>query len=181
MTTHRSKGGEFTGDSAAGGDSWRHRVWRYAPLLLWMVLISYTSTGGMSASNTSLVVRPLMLWLVPDITDEALMRIHVAVRKTAHFVQYAVLALLAARAFLSSSQTFLRRRWAVAALLLVAVCALLDEYHQSFEPSRTATIYDSLLDISGGATAIASVLWWRSRLKRKIRQVADVRTRGATE
>ena len=76
------------------------------------------------------------------------MRIHVTVRKTAHFVQYAVLALLAARAFLSFLANFseeaVGRRRAVARRRL----RLLDEYHQSFEPSRTATIYDSLLDIS---------------------------------
>jgi len=34
---------------------------------------------------------------------------------------------------------------------------LLDEYHQSFVPSRTASIFDSLIDMSGGLTALLVV------------------------
>jgi VanZ family protein len=148
-------------------NSWRRRVWRYAPLLLWMLFISYASTGNLSASNTSWLVRPLMLWLVPDISDESLMRIHITVRKTAHFVEYGILALLAARAFLSSSRIFLRRRWLAFSFLLVACASLLDEYHQSFEVSRTGTIYDSLIDMAGGAVALALLVLWRSRRLKK--------------
>jgi VanZ family protein len=48
----------------------------------------------------------------------------------------------------------LRRRWFLVALLLIAVYALLDEYHQSFVPSRTGTIYDSLIDTAGGLTGL---------------------------
>lgn len=115
-----------------------------------------------------------MLWLVPDISDEALMRIHITVRKTAHFVEYGILALLAARAFLSSSHIFLRRGWLVLSFLLVACASLLDEYHQSFEMSRTGTIYDSLVDMAGGTVALALLMLWRShRLKKKSGQLSD--------
>ena len=109
----------------------------------------------------------------PDISDEALMRIHITVRKTAHFVEYGILALLAARAFLSSSHIFLRRRWLVLSFLLVACASLLDEYHQSFETSRTGTIYDSLVDMAGGTVALALLMLWRShRLKKKSGQLS---------
>jgi VanZ family protein len=37
---------------------------------------------------------------------------------------------------------------------LVVINALLDEYHQSFVPSRTASIYDSLIDMAGGLTVM---------------------------
>ncbi len=121
----------------------------------------------MSASNTSWLVRPLMLWLVPDIGDESLMRIHITVRKTAHFVEYGILALLAARAFMTSSHAFRRRRWRELSLLLVACCALLDEYHQSFEAARTGTIYDSLIDMAGGVVALTALTLWRSRRLKK--------------
>ena len=33
----------------------------------------------------------------------------------------------------------------------------MDEYHQSFVPSRTASIFDSLIDIAGGLTAFIVV------------------------
>ena len=39
-------------------------------------------------------------------------------------------------------------------MTLVVVYALLDEYHQSFVPSRTASIFDSLIDMAGGLTVL---------------------------
>jgi VanZ family protein len=147
---------------------WREgRVWRYGPLLVWIGLIFFASTGSLSAPNTSRIIRPLLLWLFPGIAEATLTQVHFLVRKAAHFTEYAVLALLAARAFHSSSRPFLRLRWWLASLTLVAACALLDEYHQSFNPTRTGTIYDSLIDISGGASALAvAALWYALRSRR---------------
>jgi VanZ family protein len=142
---------------------WRARAWRYGPLLVWMLLILLFSTGGMSASNTSRIIRPVLLWLFPDISEERLLFTHFIVRKAAHFTEYAILALLAARAFLGSSRELLRRRWFLASLALVVVYALSDEYHQRFVPTRTGSIYDSLIDISGGLTALFCLTLWRRR------------------
>lgn len=134
--------------------SLRSRITRYGPLLLWMGFISFASTGEFSAENTSRFIRPLVLWLAPGTSAETMALIHLCVRKTAHFVEYAVLAFLAARAFVSSSSASLRGHWASWALLLVVGYALLDEYLQSFIPTRTGSIYDSLIDIAGGLTAL---------------------------
>src|SRR3954468_921157 len=87
---------------------WRARMWRYGPLLVWMVLIFLFSTGGLSASNTSRIIRPLLLWLFPDIGEERLNLAHFIVRKAAHLTEYAVLALLAARAFKGSAREALQ-------------------------------------------------------------------------
>jgi VanZ family protein len=158
-------------DERAGGEagepsSWRGRLWRYAPLVGWIGFIFFASTGAMSASNTSRIIAPLFKWLFPGITEAQLLLVHYTVRKTAHFTEYAVLALLAARAFLTSTHGRLRRGWFVAALALVALVALLDEYNQSFNPVRTGTIWDSLIDISGGATALVLFGLWRRRGQR---------------
>lgn len=134
---------------------------RYAPVLIWVGVIFFASTGSLSASNTSRIIRPLLLWLFPEITEAALLQAHFFVRKAAHFTEYAVLALLAARAFLTSSGARLRARWALASFSLVAAVALLDEFQQSFQPTRTGTVYDSLIDMTGGATALALVALWR--------------------
>jgi VanZ family protein len=143
----------------------RGRVWRYAPLVLWMCLIFFASTGELSASNTSLIVRPLLLWLFPDISEARIDLAHFLVRKAAHFTEYAILALLAARALSGSFHDALRRRWFYVSLLLIIIYALTDEFHQSFVPSRTASIYDSLVDIAGGLTALV----WFARRRRKKR------------
>lgn len=144
----------------------QNRLWRYGPLLAWMTLIFFASSGEFSAANTSRIIRPLLLWLFPNISEQALNAAHALVRKAAHFAEYAVLALLAARAFLSSSRVLLRQRWLSISLWLVIFCALLDEYRQSLVPTRTPSLWDSLIDIAGGATALLFVVALRARRER---------------
>lgn len=157
-----------TGDTAEGeaGARWRNRAWRYGPAVMVIGFIFYASTGAMAASNTSRIIGPVVRWLFPDIGEASLLVVHMIVRKCAHFAEYAALALLAARAFLGSSQDFLRRRWLASAFALVACVALADEFNQSFYDSRTGTIWDSLLDCAGGATALAVFRLWRGRKRR---------------
>lgn len=126
----------------------------YLPLLIWLGFIFFASTDQFSANNTSRIVGPLVLWLFPNTSAETLGVIHGITRKLAHFTEYAFLAFLAARAFRTSSQPFLHQHWFLISLVLVAVYALLDEYHQSFEPSRTASLVDCLIDLSGGLTML---------------------------
>ena len=147
--------------------SWRRRLWRYGPLVAWACFVLFASSANFSASNTSRIIRPLLLWLFPDISEASLAYVHFLVRKAAHFTEYGVLALLAARAFRTSHKEKLRQLWWLAAFALVACVALVDEYHQSFLPSRTGTIYDSLLDMAGGATALACAALWLARRRRK--------------
>ena len=133
----------------------RGRFWRYAPLILWIIVIFVASSNIGSMSNTSRIIRPLLLWLIPDISEATLLVVHGFVRKTAHFVFYFILGLLAARAFASTSKSYLQKLWFPAALLIVVTIASLDETNQSFLASRTSSIYDVLLDTAGGLTAIS--------------------------
>lgn len=121
--------------------------------------------------NTSRVVRPLLIWLFPNITEESIGLAHFLVRKAAHITEYAVLGWLAARAFSGSSQEFLRRRWFLAGLMLIVLHALLDEYHQSFVPSRTGSLYDSGIDIAGGLIGLIGFAYFNCR------RTSDVRPR----
>ena len=141
----------------------RRRLMRYIPLLLWMALISFASTNSFSASNTSRFIRPLLIWLFPQISEERIAVFHFLVRKVSHFSEYAILGFLAARTFSSSSQRLLRNYWLQTTLILIVSYALLDEFHQSFVSSRTASIYDSLIDISGGVFALLWFAYFKSR------------------
>ena len=143
----------------------KERLWRYGPLILWLAFIAFASSVEFSAENTSRIIRPLLLWLFPNISEARIAFVHFLTRKTAHFTEFAVLGLLSARAFSVSSKYMLRRMWFFAALLLVVVWALLDEFHQSFVPSRTASLYDSLIDIAGGLTALIGYRYVRGRLR----------------
>ena len=130
------------------------RFWRYGPLVLWVLFISFASTSEFSAGNTSAILRPLLLWIFPNLSESRLAAVHFLSRKAGHFTEYAVLAFLTRRAFITSSHAFLRRYWFQLGLLLVVIYGLLDEFHQSFVPSRTASVYDSVIDIAGGLTVL---------------------------
>lgn len=83
--------------------------------------------------------------------------VHFITRKLAHFTEYAILGFLAARAFRTSSRPAIQSRWFLISLTLVVTYALLDEYHQSFVPTRTGSVFDSLIDIAGGLTALVVI------------------------
>lgn len=130
---------------------------RYLPLIAWLAFISYASSNSFSAANTSRIIGPLVLWLFPHTSAETMATIHFIIRKIAHFTEYAILGFLAARAFRTSPRPAISGRWFLICATLVVVYALMDEYHQSFVPSRTASIFDSLIDMAGGLTALLVV------------------------
>ena len=132
------------------------QVWltRYLPLLVWIGVIFFFSSTQGSMSHTSRIIRPLLEWLFPLASEETLLFYHGVVRKAAHFTEYAVLGLLACRAFISSASLRFSRRPFIAAVVLVCVVAVIDETQQSFNPTRTGSPYDVLIDVVGGITAI---------------------------
>jgi VanZ family protein len=133
---------------------WRGRIIRYAPLILWIAVIFFASSTAGASKNTSIIIRPLLEWLFPEAPAATLDIYHGYVRKLAHFTEYGVLAFFASRAFWGSSITIFRKFWFVWAFLIVALVASIDEYNQSFNPLRTGSLYDTLIDASGGLTMI---------------------------
>ena len=134
--------------------SWRKRIIRYAPLLIWIGVIFFLSSGQASMSNTSLFMRPFLEWLFPNASEETLLNYLVFIRKAAHPSVYAVLGFLAARAFSTSAKIILQRYWFLFSLLLVFLIASTDEFNQSFLASRTGAFSDVMLDTAGGLTAL---------------------------
>src|SRR5438105_35693 len=126
----------------------------WLPSLIWMVAIFGFSTDNFSASNTGSILEPPLRWLIPYITEAQINLVHFFIRKSAHFSIYAVLALLLMRAFRAGSSVRWRWRWALASCLIVGLYALSDEYHQSFTNTRTASIYDSFIDMTGGLATV---------------------------
>ena len=133
-------------------------LWQYAPVVFWIAVIFYQSSDQGSVSQTSRIIKPILEFLFPTVPEQTIFIYHGYIRKAAHFTEYAVLAFLAVRA-LSIPATVLLHKWRyIIALLLVVVVAATDEFHQSFEISRTGSTVDVLLDISGGL-AMVMFLW----------------------
>jgi VanZ family protein len=141
--------------------SLRSRLFRYGPLIVWALLIFIGSGSVLSAEHTSVVLR-FVKWLFPSASSTFLAGFHFLVRKAGHLTEYAILATLAARAFRYSYHRFLKSHWFAFSLGLAITYALTDEFHQSFVPSRTASLHDSLID-SAGALIALGFIWLRHR------------------
>lgn len=146
---------------------WRGRFFRYAPLFLWIGVIFFASTTQGAMQKTSYFIRPILEFLFPDATEETLIVYHGYIRKFAHFTEYAILAFWAFRAFRSSSVKFLQKYWFLFAFVLVFFVASIDEYNQSFNSLRTGSVYDVLLDVSGGTLMIIFLAFYRRNYKKK--------------
>lgn len=133
---------------------WHGRFFRYVPLILCIGLILFASTTNASMSNTSRFIRPLLEFIFPNTPEATLIIYHGYIRKFAHFGEYAILAFFASRAFWCSSKLILQKYWFLFVLLLVLFVASIDELNQSFDITRTGSIYDVLLDGVGGSFMI---------------------------
>ncbi|MGH7781149.1 MAG: VanZ family protein [Candidatus Binataceae bacterium] len=131
----------MSGDSATVRAETPSLLSEWLPVVLWIAVIFTLSTSAFSAANTSRIIDPILLWLVPGISPISLDVAHALVRKCAHFTEYAVLYWLLAHGPLA------RRPYL--ALLICVAYAFLDEGHQIFVPGRTASLYDVALDSTG--------------------------------
>jgi VanZ family protein len=131
------------------------RILDWLPAALSVLMIVLESTATMSASNTSQWLYPLWVKLFGPISAAHWDEVHHLIRKTGHFVGYGVVSLAF---FYSWRQTLHRmavkhwtlwRRASVLAVLSTLLIASLDEYHQSFLPSRTASPVDVGIDLCG--------------------------------
>jgi len=130
----------------------------WLPVILWAFLISLFSTDEFSSSNTSRVIDPIILWFIPHASATLQATLHHALRKFGHWSEYFILSLLLLRAFQGDRQwKLVQARWVVWTLLLVLLYALIDEWHQSFVPSRTSRLTDSMINFLGGVCAVG----WR--------------------
>ena len=133
-----------------------------------MIFIFIGSTDLLSAEHTSRFIGPFLRWLVPDISNATVASVQLVVRKCGHLTEYAILAALFYRAFrqqqLRSGAVF------TISLFLAALYAALDEFHQSFVASRTASAWDVMIDCLGAFVSLTICL----RLRRP-RSAADPR------
>ena len=110
-------------------------------------------------------------WLFPDLnTTQAVELMSHAVRKTAHFTEYAVLGMLALNLLHQLGLKLDRLPLAGIAWACCVVFAASDEIHQSFVPDRSPQITDVCIDAAGallGVLAFAGVLALIARRRRR--------------
>jgi VanZ family protein len=125
----------------------------WLPVLLWIGLIFWLSTGVFSAQNTYLFFEPVLRFFMPSLSKKEIFILHIILRKMAHATEYFISGLLLFRAFRDESDKRREWRWAASSLLLVVLIAVSDELHQSLVSTRTASLIDVGIDVLGGFIA----------------------------
>ena len=128
-------------------------------------MILLASSDALSAANSG----PWLQTLVTTILGHALPPhqfnlLHFVLRKASHLTEYAILGALLFRALRADGQGW-NVRWSAAAVAIAAAVASVDEWHQTFVPSRTGAFSDVILDTFGAALAqilirVAQVLFF---------------------
>ena len=144
----------------------RHQILKtWIALILWLIVIAVESTSYLSSEHTGRLLYPVLHFLF-GIDQAGFDPYHVFIRKSGHVFGYGLLSILLFRAWretlpaLSGSRwTF---RWANIAVLGTCLVASLDEWHQSYLPSRTGSVHDVILDSCAGIAAqLALFLYYR--------------------
>lgn len=144
-----------------------------APVAGWLGVIALGSSSAAAHSRmTYWAVAQLNRWFPGLALDTAactqLSTVLLDLRKPAHLLEYAVLALLIYRAAIMLTPGS-RRRNLVLAIVCCGLVGALDEFHQSFDPTRTGAVRDVLVDALGGALGLAcaaGVRRWRETRRR---------------
>ena len=144
-------------------------VWLLA--LLWTGLVLWAGSDNLSASKTSRFLVPLVRWLLPDANPRTHWELIFAIRKAAHLIEYGILAWLTWLALFSTYRRALLR-YAGLALAWVLVIAAFDEVRQGLVESRTGSIVDVAIDLSGGILALALAIAYTRCMQRKRESLA---------
>ena len=124
---------------------------RLLPPLCWTGLIASFGGSQWSGAHTAAWLIPLLRACLPFTSPDELAAIHLVIRKSAHVIEYAVLAVLWRRSVGGAGRP----------LALAVLTACLDELRQSFTPGRGGSMADVLLD--GAAAGLALVAARRRR------------------
>ncbi|MGA9978510.1 MAG: VanZ family protein [Candidatus Sulfotelmatobacter sp.] len=149
----------------------RHHVLKaWIAAILWLIVIAIESSSLGSSHNTGRLLYPLLHFLF-GMDPVRFEHVHFFIRKGGHVFGYGLLSLLLFRAWretlrLPGSANW-TLRWANLAVLGTMLVASLDEYHQSFNPERTGSVRDVILDTCAGiAVQILLFLWVTLRKSR---------------
>lgn len=135
------------------------------PAAVWIVLITVESTDYFSSKNTGSLLYMLLTRVFGDINFHDFLRFHHYLRKTGHVVGYGMLGLLLLRGWRATFGQTRAMLWRTSMLawLGTAFVASMDEWHQSYIPSRTGTWKDAVLDSAAGLVFLLVAYFWLRR------------------
>jgi len=125
---------------------------RISFLIAWILINFILSTDIGSPAHSEYFAKTLYACLGPLAKFSSFEHFHLFLRKLAHITEYGILMLLVVNTLsvpvFKIKLSALKTRYALA--LSICTClAFSDEFHQSFVPSRTASLTDVAIDITG--------------------------------
>ena len=132
-------------------------------LVLWMGFIfSMSCENAEESSNTSGQTIKVVLSTVPEfekqpeeVKKNIIEELQFIVRKSAHFIGYMILGILASGLILQYEN--INKKYPLAFLICV-IYAISDEIHQLFVPGRAGQVRDVLIDSAGSLLGIILVM-----------------------
>ncbi len=145
------------------------------PALIWVVLITFESTDFFSSEHTGGALYSMLTHLLGQIDLYKFLVFHHYLRKTGHVIGYGMLALLLLRGWRATLdyQDLKLPKTTLLSWLGTAFVASMDEWHQSYIPSRTGTWRDAVLDSTAGLIFLVVAYFWLRRARRASAVVAS--------
>jgi hypothetical protein len=144
---------------------------RWFAVICMMIITFVFGTDLFSSENTGPIVRWVLSWFFPQGDVKVLGGGEGLIRKTAHFLEYALLAFLIWWALRGDSKAW-KWRWVFMAWTLTTLWAAVDELQQGYiSTKRTGSPWDVLIDSSGAlmAMVLVAVVWYVISLRRDAR------------
>ncbi|MFZ3340049.1 MAG: VanZ family protein [Terriglobales bacterium] len=142
------------------------------PAFVWIGIICVESSDAFSSNNTGDLLYKVLSRLFPNINLHDVLILNFIMRKSGHVIGYGILTLLLLRGWRRTlarvRATFGRStvglvtygRTAILAWLGTVFVASMDEWHQSYIPSRTGAFHDVVLDSTAGLVFLLIAYFW---------------------
>ena len=135
----------------------------WLPAFLWMGFIFPLANRSLGSPKVWQVYYTITTELFPSASFNELSVAYVVLRKTWHFIEYAILSLLIYRALRAGRGP----RWQKPKVLWAGLAAFgfgfLDEFLQSFAPGRTGSPFDGAVDTAGILAGLSLLFLWARR------------------
>lgn len=157
---------------------WAVRALLIALILCWMsTIFGFSAANGAESSSFSdrITIRVVHLLesdyedMTVDAQEELFNHVSFVVRKTGHFGEYGILAVLWMILLLSFDRVR-KLKWYVILMIPTIICfiyAVSDEFHQRFVDGRTPKAMDVIIDTVGGlaGAGVILIIWLIFRRK----------------
>lgn len=160
----------------------KYKLLAWVPAVLIMgIIFSFSAKPAVKSSESSIAIADRILKVYENISDQQidqslrinrLLQIEHIVRKSAHITEYAILA--ASIAFALWISRFSRYKILWSSILISALYAATDEFHQRFVPGRSGEIRDVLIDTAGACLGALIFLAVIAVITRKQKNTGEV-------